>query len=58
MRMQAEKWRSEIKVGDSIDVLKNDSNQSQVSGWVQGIVAQISEDSSDIGVQFPHLLAD
>ena len=39
MRMQAEKWRSEIKVGDSIDVLKNDSNQSQVSGWVQGIVA-------------------
>ena len=28
MRMQAEKWRSEIKVGDSIDVLKNDSNQS------------------------------
>ena len=30
MRMQAEKWRSEIKVGDSIDVLRKESNQCQV----------------------------
>ena len=34
MRMQAETWRSEIKVGDNLDIYAKVDNMSQIYGWI------------------------
>ena len=34
MRMQAETWRSEIKVGDNLDIYAKVDAMSQIHGWI------------------------
>lgn len=44
---QKEEWRSELKVGDMIDVYVRADERSRHKGWMQGTVSQVLQDMQD-----------